>query len=53
VRRIALSLSRTDAKSAKDDHDGPCENDAGTARISFESFGEFVSENTCGLEIDP
>jgi hypothetical protein len=48
VRRIALS--RTDAKSAKDDRGGPCENDAGTARISFESFDEFVYENTCGLE---
>ena len=47
VRRI--TLSGTAAKSANNDRDGPCENDAGTARMSLGSFDEYVSRSTCGL----
>src|SRR5882757_5600841 len=44
-----MTLSGTAAKSANNDRDGPCENDAGTARMSLGSFDEYVSKSTCGL----
>src|SRR6266702_570148 len=44
-----MTLSGMAAKSANSIRDGPCENDAGTARMSLGSFDEYVCKSTCGL----
>ena len=44
-----MTLSETAAKSAKSNRDGPCESDAGTARMSLGSFEKYVCKSTCGL----
>jgi hypothetical protein len=44
-----MTLSGMAAKSAKRCLDGPCEREAGTARISFGSFEEYFSIKAWGL----